>query len=76
MKTPVLILSFIGAFGASALAHAYSPPTGVEFLPDIAYRNEHEKQKLDILRPANRPDRLPAILLVDGGGSTSSLSLW
>lgn len=56
------------ALATTTLAHAYEPPPGVEFLPDIAYRNEHEKQKLDILRPANRSGLLPAILLVHGGG--------
>ncbi|MDP3072924.1 MAG: alpha/beta hydrolase [Opitutaceae bacterium] len=50
------------------LAHAYNPPAGVEFLPDIPYRTEHVKQKLDILRPTNRSGPLPAILLVHGGG--------
>lgn len=49
-------------------ARAYTPPPGVEFLPDLAYRSEHEKQKLDILRPEKRDGPLPAILLIHGGG--------
>ncbi len=63
-KLPLTLL----ALAATTLVRAYDPPAGVEFLPDIAYRNEHTKQKLDILRPANRSGPLPAILLVHGGG--------
>jgi acetyl esterase/lipase len=47
---------------------AYTPPAGVEFLPDIAYRGDHARQKLDILRPDRRSGPLPAVLLVHGGG--------
>ena len=56
------------ALFAATLVRAYTPPVGVEFLPDIAYRSDHEKQKLDILRPASRTGPLPAIILVHGGG--------
>lgn len=63
-----MIKEFLLVALTAAGASAYTPPPGVEFLPDIAYRNEDEKQKLDILRPANRTGSLPAILLVHGGG--------
>lgn len=63
-KLPLTLLALF----AATLVRAYAPPAGVEFLPDIAYRSDHVKQKLDILRPSNRPGPLPAILLVHGGG--------
>lgn len=49
-------------------AQAFNPPAGVEVLANIAYRGDHPKQKVDILRPAVRSGPLPAILLVHGGG--------
>lgn len=51
-----------------ALAHAFTPPPGVEMLPDLAYRDQHPKQKLDVFRPEKRTGALPCILLVHGGG--------
>lgn len=74
MRTSTLIINctsrfcLVIALSAAVTATAYTPPAGVEFLPDIAYRTEHEKQKLDIFRPASRTGSLPAILLVHGGG--------
>lgn len=65
MKNLICILL---ALAAVTLTRAYEPPAGVEFIPDLAYRSDHEKQRLDILRPANRSGPLPAILLVHGGG--------
>lgn len=56
------------ALAVVTLSRAYDPPPGVEILPDVSYRNQHDKQKLDIIRPANRSNSLPAILLVHGGG--------
>jgi len=66
-KLTFVLLALVTLCAANS-ALAYEPPVGVEFLPDIAYRSDHEKQKLDILRPANRTGPLPAILLVHGGG--------
>lgn len=63
-RTALLLLFLAGAVAA----RAYSPPDGVEFLPDITYRDQHAKQKLDLLRPVERPGPLPAVLLVHGGG--------
>lgn len=60
--------AFLLAVASVAITHAYTPPPGVEFLPDIAYRDQHPKQKIDILRPARRSGPLPAILLIHGGG--------
>lgn len=63
-----LLVFPLAAICAATIARAYAPPDGVEFLSNIPYRAEHEKQKLDILRPTRRSGALPAILLVHGGG--------
>lgn len=68
IKHTLFALFGIATMCATNSARAYEPPPGIEFLPGIAYHKEHEKQKLDILRPANRTGPLPAILLVHGGG--------
>jgi acetyl esterase/lipase len=44
-------------------------PDGVEVLPDLAYREGHERWKLDLAMPAERGDKpRPAIVFVHGGG--------
>lgn len=63
-----MIKKMILAAIAATSVWGYTPPSGIEFLPDIAYRGEHAKQKLDILRPEHRNGPLPAVLLVHGGG--------
>lgn len=68
LRDTFFILLVLATFSAPNSTWAYEPPPGVEFLPNLAYRTEHAKQKLDILRPANRSGPLPAILLVHGGG--------
>jgi acetyl esterase/lipase len=44
-------------------------PDGVEFTPDIAYREGNEKWKLDLAMPRERGDApRPALVIVHGGG--------
>lgn len=50
--------------------HGQPLPSGVEIVPDIAYDDDHEAQKLDLyLPPKDDSDNLrPAIVFVHGGG--------
>ena len=44
-------------------------PDGVKVLPDLAYREGHERWTLDLAMPAERGDKpRPAIVFVHGGG--------
>lgn len=44
-------------------------PDGVTFIPNIAYRDGHEKWKLDLAMPKERGDSpRPAIVFIHGGG--------
>jgi acetyl esterase/lipase len=41
---------------------------GVEWLRDIRYGDEHERQRLDVYRPAGGCQRAPVLLQIHGGG--------
>lgn len=44
-------------------------PSEVKWIPDISYREGHEKWKLDLAMPAERGEKLrPALVIVHGGG--------
>jgi acetyl esterase/lipase len=46
----------------------FTPPSSLEFIPNLEYSTVGQKVELDLLKPKNQTGPLPAVLFIHGGG--------
>lgn len=68
MKLSRVLALVLLAAPFTPLSRAEEPPAGVELLLNQSYRPGDEHWRLDLARPVDRTGRLPAVLVIHGGG--------